>query len=141
MDATMSSWKAHPFSAGELEELIRGINPATAKIDWGWGQILDPYGREGCMSCQEQNHWLREWLCAIATTQKPRNGAGERAPRTRAAVMRCRFRGWEHPPPSPSTQPSSVQEQAVLPGGWGWVSVRQRCNDATLYGGPGWGLD
>jgi hypothetical protein len=44
MNARMSSWKEHPFSDTELEELIRGIDPATSKIHWRWGQILDPYG-------------------------------------------------------------------------------------------------
>ena len=44
MDATMSSWKANPISDAELEELIRGIDPATAKTQWGGGQIRDPYG-------------------------------------------------------------------------------------------------
>ena len=45
--------------------------------------------------------------------------------------------------PSPVSKHRALEcsRASRFTGGWGWVSVRQRCNDATLYGGPGWGLD
>jgi hypothetical protein len=34
-----------PFSEEELTELVRGIDPETAKVvDWWYAQVLDPYG-------------------------------------------------------------------------------------------------
>jgi hypothetical protein len=95
------------------------------------------------MSCQEQNHWLREWLCAIVTTQKPRNpGALASGPPPNACCCNAvLIPGMGTPSPVSKHTALECSRASRFTGGWGWVSLRQRCNDATLYGGPGWGLD
>ena len=33
-----------PFSETELKELIKGIDPDTAQVEWWYVQTMDPYG-------------------------------------------------------------------------------------------------
>ena len=44
MSSTLKPSGYCPFSEEELTELVRGIDPYTAEVDWSYTQVLDPYG-------------------------------------------------------------------------------------------------